>query len=176
MCRGEWNGNSKLTKEKVLDICFLIGIVPQVELAKRYNVFPRTIRYIQAEKKLKNHFAHRIMYAQMNGIDVEDLDVKELICHSCDNGLCICPEHLWKWTHKDNAQDMIRKGRDNYTGPPKGVYVGENSSIHKLTEKDVLEIRAENGLSYSKLGKRYGVTAMNIFHIKKRKNMDTYIN
>lgn len=47
---------------------------------------------------------------------------------SCDNPPCINPEHLWEGTHKDNIQDMMRKGRGNYKrggGVPKGVYVGE---------------------------------------------------
>lgn len=53
-------------------------------------------------------------------------------CHTCDNGMCLNPNHLWEGTHKQNMQDMWRKGRSP---------VGEAHPLHKLTANDVLEIR-----------------------------------
>jgi len=32
-------------------------------------------------------------------------------CHTCDNPLCMEPEHLWEGTRAENLQDMMRKGR-----------------------------------------------------------------
>jgi hypothetical protein len=43
------------------------------------------------------------------------------VLHTCDNRGCVNPAHLFLGTVQDNTDDMIKKGRDNYTGrPPRG--------------------------------------------------------
>ena len=33
------------------------------------------------------------------------------LCHTCDNSICVNPEHLWIGTAKENVADSINKGR-----------------------------------------------------------------
>lgn len=41
------------------------------------------------------------------------------ILHSCDNPLCVNPNHLFLGNAQENTDDMIKKGRSKYSGRPK---------------------------------------------------------
>jgi hypothetical protein len=58
--------------------------------------------------------AHRLAYQFRFG----EIPEGKLICHKCDNRLCINPDHLFAGSAKDNMDDMISKGRQFH---PKGV-------------------------------------------------------
>ena len=75
-------------------------------------------------------YAHRVSWINYFGEIPKGL----LILHKCDNPPCVNPHHLFLGTQKDNMQDMIKKGRNNFVK-------GEKHPNSKLTEKQVLEIR-----------------------------------
>lgn len=53
--------------------------------------------------------SHRLMYQIFIGKVPKDKHV----CHTCDNKLCINPEHLFVGTQKDNHDDMLSKKRQS---------------------------------------------------------------
>jgi hypothetical protein len=81
-----------------------------------------------------------------------------LVCHECDNPLCVNPDHLFLGTELVNLQDMAAKGRHLF---------GERNAQAKLTEKKVHAIHdaAARGVSQHKLAKRFGVGQMTIGRI-----------
>lgn len=103
--------------------------------------------------------AHRVSYSICNEVPLEEFALP-MVCHSCDNRKCCNPAHLFLGTAKDNAQDMIAKGRCN---PPKG----ENAYTAKLTSDQVLEILLSHETQVA-LGLKYGVSASAISEIRSR--------
>ena len=85
-------------------------------------------------------------------------------CHRCDNKPCCNPAHLFIGTHKQNMEDMAKKGRGNAVH---GVKQGSS----KLTDKKVAAIRkmyVPGVISMLKLASLFGVTEKAIWMIVHR--------
>ncbi|HBF44009.1 MAG TPA: hypothetical protein DDW42_10370 [Desulfobacteraceae bacterium] len=52
---------------------------------------------------------HRLMYQ----LEIGPIPKGRNVCHSCDNCLCVNPEHLYVATQKKNLEDMRLKGRQS---------------------------------------------------------------
>lgn len=87
-----------------------------------------------------------------------------LVCHHCDNPLCMNPAHLFLGSPADNMRDKVSKHRQTK---------GEAVNTAKLRAPQVLEIRklyAEGRYSQVELALHYGVTQASISAIILRKN------
>lgn len=105
--------------------------------------------------------AHRLSWELIVGPIPEGLHV----CHTCDNRLCINPRHLFVGTHKDNMDDMRRKGRENFAK-------GERVGVSKMTEDQVLEMRrlwATGQHRICDLARMFGLTHVPVICIIRRK-------
>ena len=100
---------------------------------------------------------HRASWIIFNGVIPDGM----MVCHKCDNRLCVNPDHLFIGTAKDNANDMVRKGRAN---PP----IGERGGFSKLKERDVVNIlkMLELGKLQKDIADKYNVSKITISDIK----------
>lgn len=56
-------------------------------------------------------YAHRYAFCLANGFDIADLGRWDIVRHECDNPTCCNPTHLVIGSQKENAQDMVTRGR-----------------------------------------------------------------
>lgn len=106
--------------------------------------------------------AHRYSYEVHKGKIPSGI----FVCHTCDNPLCVNPDHLFLGTHEDNMRDMVEKGRSHKKN-------GEEMHTSKLKNKQAREIRSlyETGkYSQSFLGGKYGVSQSVIGRIVRKES------
>lgn len=101
--------------------------------------------------------AHRVSL-MLAGVDIDGLVIR----HSCDNPPCVNPAHLSVGTKADNSADMV--SRDRHAR-------GSRSGTSKLTERQVVEIRARcaAGELHRVLAVDYGVSRVTITNIVTRR-------
>lgn len=109
--------------------------------------------YIQINRKGERFLLHRRVCERRYG-PIGDLDAT----HSCDNRLCINPDHLRPGTRKQNLDEMKERGR---------ALLGIKNPKVKLTEKQVREIRKAAG-SQLQIGLRFGICQNRVSQIKRR--------
>lgn len=112
--------------------------------------------------KVINNRAHRFAYILSEG----KVPLNLMVCHKCNNPLCVRPDHLYMGSGSDNVQDAIISGLWN---PPQG----EKNGMSKLTEKEVRKIRKmfASGNYYQKeLANIFGVMRENISQIVNKRS------
>jgi hypothetical protein len=104
--------------------------------------------------------ASRVAFELYNGPITDGL----FVCHTCDNSLCVNPDHLFLGTNGDNMRDCVAKGR---LRPHAGARRSAELQA-KLNVDDVRAIRASIEPSPA-LALRYGVTGTLIRRVRSGK-------
>jgi hypothetical protein len=113
---------------------------------------------------------HRLSYEIAFGPIPKSL----LVCHKCDNRVCVRPDHLFLGTHTDNNRDMFKKGRGHVFD---GTHMrGERNPNSKLTDAQRREVWAarERGETLQSIGDRYGISKQAVRYtvLNKRSPID----
>lgn len=87
--------------------------------------------YGEAHVNGKKVRVHRYIWEWVNGRKLKPWP-QEVILHTCDNRLCVNPEHLVAGTQAENLEDMRRKGRGWF--PPRKDLCKRG---HPLTDENV---------------------------------------
>jgi hypothetical protein len=102
--------------------------------------------------------AHRYSHMLATG---EILAPRILVMHACDNPPCVNPAHLSSGTHKENADDMVAKGR----------HLGRSrihaDKIAKLSDEQVRAI-LRDPRPYAQIAATFAVHPQTIMGIKSR--------
>jgi predicted XRE-type DNA-binding protein len=114
--------------------------------------------YIRINKKM--FLAHRVSYSIHTG----EIPNKILVCHRCDNPICIEPSHLFLGTDQENIDDMMSKGRQKSTART-------SNGRAKLSEEDVIEIRrlyATGNFTHRQIAKEFGMSKSQISNVIRK--------
>ena len=110
--------------------------------------------------KGKSVSAHRAAYEiYIGNIPKDDLSAHGwCVCHTCDERLCVNPDHLFLGTNQDNLDDMIRKGRSMR---------GAKNPKSKINEKVAMEIYNDPRV-HRKIADDYNVSGTLVSLIKSK--------
>lgn len=112
--------------------------------------------------KLQSMLSHRASWK----IHFGEIPSGLLVCHKCDNPSCVNPNHLFLGTHKQNTQDMVKKGRaacgDRHGSKThkENVRRGDNHPFTKIKQSDIpaVLLMRKNGMYFKDIALKYGVS------------------
>lgn len=123
---------------------------------------PGSSGYSQIYKDGKHWTAHRYFYTQAHGPIPSGL----LVCHKCDNKLCVNLDHLYLGTHSDNALDAYQRNR-------RKSRQGElATNVAKLTRAEAIDVKYSTKTS-KELEALYNINQSQVSRIRNGKAWKT---
>ena len=124
--------------------------------AKNSSVAGKGYGMIRAAEGKRMVYTHRAAWQLANGAPIP---AGAVVCHTCDNGLCCHPEHLFAASQGANVQDMVEKGR----------------AVHGsryMSDEDVAKLRqmVESGVKIADAARALGVNYWTARDIANKRN------
>jgi hypothetical protein len=94
----------------------------------------------------KMRTTHRVSYEYNHG----NIPIDKVVCHTCDIPACVNPAHLWAGTRKENAMDMVEKGRQSDYNRKGGTLTPEIVAALAAGKAKAKEMRKLNGTDFPK--------------------------
>lgn len=104
----------------------------------------------------KTTAAHRASYEAFVG----KIPPMKMVCHTCDNPLCVNPDHLFVGTGSENMKDCKNKGRN---------YHGDRHHRAKLRSTDI-DMIVDSDLPVAALALKFNVALSTIYRAKSGKS------
>ena len=128
------------------------GCLEVRDRALKWNGYPK-LKFLGKDLRF-----NRFCYCLFNGLKLDDIK-RLLICHSCDNRLCVNPDHLRPGTHTFNMAEMIERGRSVNCG--RGAQ--KKGALTEVERAAVID----SDMPYDYLAEVYGVSERTIYRIKE---------
>lgn len=102
-----------------------------------------------------NRMAHRVSYEIFNGKIPDGM----VVMHTCDNGLCVNPNHLSVGTQAENISDMCTKGRHV-----------KREKLERYQADEIRILYSTGNFTHNNLSKMYNVVISTITCILNNKH------
>ena len=110
-------------------------------------------------RQLVHRFAHRVLKGPIEGLVVR---------HTCDNPICVRPDHLLAGTQKENMADKVARGRARGGKPQVGEF-NSNTKISPRLAQAALDLWAQ-GYRQADIARVTSIPPRSVSNIVRRKN------